>query len=347
MLDYQHWPESSGILDYLKKMESSFRDIGSTPFEVLEQAGSLTLRKYQSVVQGPVPARNPILILPSLINRSFVLDLLPEKSVIGHFLRQGHDVYLVDWGVPLSHERHLSFESLLTVYFDFFLKRIELDAPGCSLHLVGHCLGGTLGLIVANLWPERFLSLTLITAPVRFRENDKLSLWCRSPDFDLEAFVEAYGNIPWVLLQSTFIALKPTQIVSKFRHLLARSRDQKFLRNFWAMEAWSNDNIDFRGECFKTLLEGFYKANSLEESLFEIEGRKIDLRTHELPTFVLVAKSDHIVPAGSHLIPEMVPRVQNFTSMSADGGHIGALLGGSAQKVVWPELNKWMRNCET
>jgi len=345
MWDFQHWPETSGVLDFLKTARDSWGEIGSTPYEVLEQAGSVTLRKYKTPAKGDERAQ-PILILPSLINRSFILDLLPEKSLIRRFLDQGHDVYLVDWGIPLSHERYLSFEKLLTLHLDLFLKRIHLDCGGRKLHLVGHCLGGTLGLVVANLQPRNFLSLTLVTTPVRFQENDKLSLWCRNPHFNIDAFIEAYGNVPWALLQAAFLALKPTQMLAKRRQLKAKGKDQNFLRNFWAMEIWSHDNVNFRGECFKILLQDLYRMDSLVKGTLEIDGRYIDLRRHKLPTFVLIAKSDHIVSEGSHLSPEMVPLTKDFVTVTAEGGHVGALLGGRSQKLVWPELTEWMASCE-
>lgn len=343
MMDFQHWPEATGFLDYLKKTQTSMADIASTPFEVLEQAGSMQLRKYKAQDSKA----HPILILPSVINRSFVLDLLPEKSLIRNFLAHGHDVYLIDWGVPQSHEQDLTFESLLTLYIDFFLKRIEFDSQGRKTHVLGHCLGGTIGLILANLQPDRFLSLSLITAPVSFLGNDKLSAWARHADFDLSAFTEAYGNVPWFMLQSAFIALKPTQVFSKCRQFLQKSNEARYLRNFWALEAWSNDNVNLRGGCFNVLIRDLYCKNALQEGTLTFNGKKVSLHQYSLPTFVLLAPQDHIVPLSSHLTGEMVPQVRNLEVVRAEGGHVGALLSGQSQKVVWPKLTEWIKNCES
>lgn len=342
-MDFQHWPETSGFLDYLKKTEPTFKDVGSTPFEVLDRAGSLALRKYSAI---GTKKGSPVLLLPSIINRSFVLDLLPEKSFVRNFLLHGRDVYMIDWGVPQRHEQHLSLETLMTLYLDYLLKRVEQDCDGQKLHLMGHCLGGTLALMISNIMPERFLSLTMITAPVSFQNNDKLSLWARSPDFDLTAFIEAYGNVPWFLMQSAFLALKPTQITSKLRQYSLKIKDSKFLRNFWAMEAWSNDNVNVRGDCFKVLLSELYRKNLLAQNLMKIGDKFIDLRQQVTPTFVLIAGADHIVPETSHLSTKMIPLVKNFVSATADGGHVGALIGGRSQKLVWPRLTEWIKTCE-
>lgn len=342
MLDFQHWPASSDFLDQLKKIYPSAEEVASTPFRVLEQAGALTLRKYSA----ENPQKLPILLLPSVINRSFVLDLLPEKSLIKSYLQNGHDVYLIDWGVPQSYEQYLSFENLLSVYVDFLLAKVFQESGGKKLHIVGHCLGGTIGLLLANLKPDSFVSLSLLTAPVDFADDDKLSRWARHPEFDLEAFIEAYGNVPWFLLQSSFIALKPTQLLSKTRQYLTKARDNKFLRNFWAMEAWSNDNVNLRAKCFYSLLKDLYRANALSEGKVFLQGKRIDLSQLTLPIFTLIADHDHIVAKKSHLRSEMVPLVKNFEAVVVDGGHVGALIGGRSQKVLWPKMIEWMDGCE-
>ena len=343
-MDLLSLTRSTGLLDYFQRTKEGFEEIGATPFRVLERAGSLSLREYLSPVEKK---RKPILILPSFINRSFVLDLLPEKSFVKYFLDQGHDVYMIDWGVPEVHEQWMTLEELLAGYLDLFLKKIELQRPGESLHLVGHCLGGTLSLILASQYSEKFLSLTLITTPVQFTDDDKLSLWARSPRFDVESFVEAHGNVPWVLLQSTFLALRPTQGFSKIRSLFKKRKDKDFLRNFIAMETWSNDNVDLRGLCFKSLLLDFYRDNKLAEGKLKIHGKSVDLSQLQIPTFVLIAKNDHIVSAGSHLQPKHMSALSQIKIVEAEGGHIGALLGGASRKSIWPQMRDWMASLET
>lgn len=349
MLDFHHWPEGTGFLDYLKRTRPGMEDVQSTPYDLLEKAGTMTLRKYHAsptytATTGKRPL--PVVIIPSVINRSFVLDLLPEKSFIRHFMSQGHDVYLIDWGEPSKSEQNLSFDTLLNLYLDFFLKRVQADRPNEKMHLVGHCMGGTICFMLANLMPERFQSLALLTSPVKFQEKDRLSTWASNEKFDVPAFAEAYGNVPWPILQFTFIGLKPTQLTAKVRGFLAKSKDQRFLRNFWAMESWSNDNIDLRAGCFKVLMDDLYRKNALLNDRLVYNGKRIQVANHALPTFVLIAKNDHIVAAGCHLTPDMVPHVKNFQTVVCDGGHIGALLGGAAQRAVWPKYTEWIKNCE-
>lgn len=349
MLDFHHWPASTGLLSYLKMKSLEFSDVGSTPFEVLEEAGSLQLRKYKNPVLNHMSnkaRKSPVVLIPSFINRSFILDLLPEKSFVCHFLNEGHDVYLIDWGVPEDHEKHTTFETLMTVYLDFLVRKIHADCKGEKVHLVGHCIGGTLSLVLANLMSDYFLSLTLLTAPVKFEDQDKLSLWASEPQFDASAFIEAYGNIPWAIMQGTFLSLKPTQLWTRAQQFLEKSKDKKFLRNTLAMEAWINDNVNLRAYLFKFIIDDLYKKNSIASGTFTIGEHPLNLKEFNLPIFLLVSQEDHIVPASSHLRAEMVPNVTDFEIKISEGGHIGALVGSRAQKTVWPALTQWMAKCE-
>ena len=349
MIDFQHWPEATGLLPFLKKQSSRFEEVGCTPFEVLEEAGSLQLRKYQAPPNSKINGeakKNPVLIIPSFINRSFILDLLPEKSFVRHFLNEGHDVYLIDWGIPKSHEQNLSLEALLCTYLEFLYRKAQLDCGGQKVHLVGHCIGGTIALISAILSANYFLSLTLLTAPVDFVDDDKLSRWVREPNFDNEAFVNAYGNIPWPLMQLTFLSLKPTQLWSRGLQFAKKYNDKSFMRNFTAMESWINDNVNLRSHLFLTIMIDLYQKNSIASGEMNIAGKLVDLSKTKIPVFVLISEEDHIVPASSHLKHEIVPKVQNFKVVSAPGGHVGALIGGRSQKTIWPSLTNWMGICE-
>jgi polyhydroxyalkanoate synthase len=344
MIDFQHWPESTGLLSFLKSNFSDFREIGSSPFEVLEEAGSIQLRKY--LASESIHENKPVLIIPSFINRSFILDLLPEKSFIRHFLDRGHDVYLIDWGVPKGHEKHLTLEALLTVHLNFLIQKIHQDCGGAKVHLIGHCIGGTLSFILSALMHEYFLSLTLLTAPVQFKEKDKLSLWASEPQFDAPAFVEAYGNIPWAITQATFLSLKPLQLWARTQHLLKKVKDKKNFKNTLAMEIWINDNVNLRGQLFKFIIEDLNKNDSIALEKFAIGNRTVDLKKFRLPIFVLASEEDHIVPIANHLRAELVPSAADFQFKSAEGGHVGALISSRSQKTLWPAMTEWMAKIE-
>ncbi len=66
-----------------------------------------------SLTNVEIQVQTPVVIVPSLINRHFILDLLPGKSLIEFMLQNGLKVYVLDWGVPRDEDRFLTFESLI------------------------------------------------------------------------------------------------------------------------------------------------------------------------------------------------------------------------------------------
>jgi polyhydroxyalkanoate synthase subunit PhaC len=327
--------------DFLKNLE-----IGPTPHREVFRRGNLRLIAYET---GAVTDTSlaPVLFLPSLINRHYILDLLPGRSLVAHFLAEGFPVYMVEWLAPTAEDRYLEFDDLFVRRISKAIERTLRDAGSAKLHLVGHCLGGTLALMEALLRPERLKSLALLTSPVDFTEAGKLGKWAQSPEFDLEALTDAYGNVPWPLLQGSFQCLRPSLPFSKWARLMDKWRDPEFCRSFLAMEMWSNDNIAFPGQCYKVLIRDLYQKNALARGEFRLEGKKLSLSDLELPVLDVVALDDHIVPPATRLPMSVGVRAGKEPSVNRidlTGGHVGAVLGRRAQQTLWPEMSTWLKS---
>ena len=70
---------------------------GATPKEVVWQRDKAELWRYRN---GTVRYGPPVLIVHSLVSRSYILDLRPGSSLIEYLTGRGIDVFLLDWGVP-------------------------------------------------------------------------------------------------------------------------------------------------------------------------------------------------------------------------------------------------------
>ena len=77
--------------------------VGTTPHDVVYEEEALKLLHYRQ--DNGVAFREPILICYALVNRPYILDLQPERSVVRQLLKGGFDVYLIDWGVPTAADR--------------------------------------------------------------------------------------------------------------------------------------------------------------------------------------------------------------------------------------------------
>lgn len=328
--------------------------LGSTPRKMIFSEGGLQVYAYEP--EPEIRRSTPVLIVPSLINRSYVLDLLPGKSVIEYMVKQGYPVYVLEWGVPEDEDRYMTFERFITGRLrratSAVLKRERCE----KVHLFGHCLGGSFGTVFAIRFPEMIASLTLLTAPVNFQVGGQLSVWSTFPGFDVDAYIDAYGNVPWSMMQMSFHMLKPAASATKYFKALRKvltdgveSFDENFAQTFWAMEVWGADNVSYPGEFYKTLIKQFYRENALVNGSIEIDGASIRLEDMSFPVLNIAGREDHIVPPESTLTSDLLPKNSDvtLTTWVVDGGHIGCLLGRKAQGKLWPQMVNWLERQET
>ena len=316
--------------------------VGTSAYNVVFRKGKLRLLHYRR--NTPAVYSDPVLFCYALINRPYILDLQPDKSVIRRYLEKGFDVYMIDWGVPSDADRGLTLEdyvcgSLLEVV------RFILRENGCeSLHLLGYCMGGTMSALFTALHPEQVKTLTLLAAPIDFGGRESLlSCWTEQKYFDVDALIDTYGNCPAWFLQSCFLYMKPIQnLVEKYIAFYEQIDDPQMISNYFAMERWVNDNVPVAGETFRGFVKNLYQANELVLGEFRIDGRWADLGQITCPLLLLTAKNDHLVPPPSTegILPHVKSR--DVKSMTIDAGHVGLVVGSKVQKTVWPEATRWL-----
>jgi polyhydroxyalkanoate synthase len=110
--------------------------VGTTPHDVVYEEDALKLLRYRN--ETGIAFREPILICYALVNRPYILDLQPTRSVVRQLLQRGFDVYLIDWGVPTAADRTMRLHDyicgLMTNVAEFVRK--ASDVP--SLNLLGY-----------------------------------------------------------------------------------------------------------------------------------------------------------------------------------------------------------------
>ena len=121
--------------------------LGATPKDVVWKRDKAELWRYRG---GPVRFAQPLLVVTSLVSRSYILDLLPGSSTVEYLRRQGFDVFMVDWGIP----DHLDADNSLETYIDEYLPRVVdaviRESGAEELTMVGYCLGGVLATLYVN-----------------------------------------------------------------------------------------------------------------------------------------------------------------------------------------------------
>jgi polyhydroxyalkanoate synthase len=321
--------------------------VGQTPHDEVWRENKWRLLRFRPVLPAGQRRRTPILLVPSLINRWYVLDLQPGRSFAEWMVGQGHDVYIIDWGTPGAEDRYLTFDDICDRYLARALRQVARRGPDGVAHVLGYCLGGTLAAIHTAARPERVASLVALAAPVDFHDDGLLSRWTRTPTFDVGAIVDAFGNVPWPLMQASFHMLKPTANLAKAVALLDRAWDDEFLDGFLATERWGNDNVSFPGECYRRYVEELYRGNALVRGTFTLSGTPARLDAIDCPVLAVTFEHDHIVPTASAAALLTHVSSPDHAQLHLAGGHVGAVVSRKAATGLWPQLSRWWSERDT
>ncbi|HEY6877068.1 MAG TPA: alpha/beta fold hydrolase, partial [Polyangiales bacterium] len=264
---------------------------------VFEHSGRRILRFKRS---SPALYQEPVLFCFALVNRPYVLDLLPGKSVVERYLECGFDVYLLDWGVPRLADRTHTLDHYVEVLLRQAIDHV-LSAHRCArLHLLGYCMGGTMCTIFTALHPSLIKTLTLLASPIDFAGDSLLNVWTQPRYFDVEALLDAHGNCPGLMLQGSFLLMKPVQnLLEKYLSLYENLRDREYVGTFRAIERWTNDNIPVAGAVFRDFIEKLYRDNQLVRGTLHVGAGPVSLHRITCPLLLLTADADHLVPSES------------------------------------------------
>lgn len=317
-------------------------EIAPTPSEVIWRMQRVKLRHYLPVARRTHPT--PVLIVYSLINKYYILDLMPGKSYIEYLVGQGFEVYLIDWGEPKAADRRITLEDHIDGYIADAVAQTLEHAGAKQLAMIGYCMGGTMALIYAALHPQRLKSLVLLATPVDFHNDSLLSVWARREYFDVDKFVDTYGNANAEVLKATFSLLKPTRNITKYTDLMERMHDEEFVKTFLAFDYWVNDQVSVPGETFRKFIRDTYQDNLLVQNRMRLGERTINLKKVRCPVLNVVAEYDDIVPPASASVALELIGSRKKEELRFKGGHHGITIGSTAQKLVWPKSAEWLRN---
>ena len=313
-------------------------EVAHTDSEVVYEENKLELHRYapDSVEHG-----TPILIVYALVNRPYILDLQPDRSVIRRLLEAGYEVYLVKWGEPSRLDTALGLSDYVCRYLDNCVDAVCEQSGVEDVHLLGYCMGGTMAIMYAALFGERVRTLGLMATPIVFEDTGGiLERWASHYDPDLA--VETYGNLPAELLALEFSLMEPVEnYVTKYIRLYENIEDEAFVENFARMEQWIWDGADVAGEAFRAFVSEVYKENQLVANEVTLDGDRVDLGAIDAPVLQIVGQYDHIVPAASSTPFNDLVGSEDERLIEFPAGHIGISVSSKAHDRLWPEVCDW------
>jgi polyhydroxyalkanoate synthase len=315
--------------------------VGQTAKRVVWARHQMQLFRYdaRTAVQHPVP----LLLVHSLVSRSYILDLIPGNSFVEFLLDQGFDIYLTDWGVPTAADASLALEDYVLDFLPAMVEAVRTASGAEQVSLLGYCMGGLLTLLYAATHPgSPVRNLLSLATPVDFDQLGLQGIWARQLDAD--RLVAHYGNIPAAVVQRSFQLLKPASEFSLARALglWQHVDDARYVAQYRAFDRWSNDHIDFPGAVFRQTLRDLVQSNKLVRGGMELDGLPVDLSTIGQSFLAIAAEADHIVPLAATRPQMELVGSADTAFLSLPGGHVGLAAGRHAKAGLWPRVADWL-----
>lgn len=333
-LDRELIARAAAFLDGIERYRRHPYRRGLADPPLLWREGTTLLLDY-----GP-PDGAPLLVVPSLINRAYILDLAPGQSLLRYLSSQGLRPMLVDWDAPAAAERRFGLD-------DYIVKRLEpaLDAAreeaGTAPIVMGYCMGGLLALALAARRPGDVKALALLATPWRFHaeraEHARLLGALAEP---IARSFAALGEVPVDVLQALFFAQDALTALRKFTRFAELAEGSAAARGFVALEDWLNDGVPLAVKVARECLGGWYGEDLPGQGRWRVAGRRVLPAAVQMPSLVVVPGNDRIVPPKTaEALADALPQAERMTPPL---GHIGMITAREAPSAVWAPLAAWL-----
>ena len=278
-------------------------DVAITPGSVVYRNDLIELIQYQP--QTTRVAAQPLFIVPSWINKYYILDLSPANSMVRWLVGQGHTVFILSWRNPDESDALLGMDDYLQLGVFDALAAIRRLLPGEAVHTAGYCLGGTLLSIAAaalarpgavpgaELLPV-LASVSLLASETDFSEPGEMGVLIDESQVSLlEDMMAERGFLSGKQMGGSFQWLHARELVWSAR-----------VRELWLGErlrpndlmAWNEDRTRMPAAMHSEYLRRCYLRNELAQSRYPVAGRSVSLADISLPLFVVGTEKDHVSP---------------------------------------------------
>jgi polyhydroxyalkanoate synthase len=312
---------------------------GATPATVVYQENKLRLLRLTDTSGRPFSGP-PVLFVPAPVSRYFVVDLLAGRSFAGHVANAGFDVYIIDFGTPGEEDRFSDLEYFVDGLVRRSVRKVSAISGRSAINIVGYCLGGTLSLLYAALYPSTVERLVLLTTMIDGDVKGGIAWVAHQMGLAGESYDDP-RLVPAVEIKSWFEMLAPgsNSLMGRVNDLWERLDDPvERLRDVRTMATWVDDVVPAPGRLLAELYQQFGPGrNRLMAKTATVGSRRVDTSAITMPVLSVSAAKDLIAPAeGVDAVKTLIPHAE---VMRLPGGHVGIVAGRSA-------LALWQRTVE-
>ena len=309
------------------------RNLAATPGAVVFENPLMQLIQYRPTTETTY--ERPLLMVPPCINKFYVLDLQPETSLVRYAVEQGHTVFIVSW-------RNVGADMGKTTWDDYveqgLIAAIETARKICGvkkINALGFCVGGTLlACAIAVLRARRknpVASLSLLATMLDYVDTGELSV------FIDEAYVQNRerefangGVLPGRELAITFASLRANDLIWNYvvNNYLKGKTPPPF-----DLLYWNSDSTNLPGAMYAWYVRNTYLENNLRvPGRLKVCGKPLDLTRLDLPSYLMAAREDHIVPWKTAYASTQILRGKQTFALSASGHIAGVINPASRDK---------------
>lgn len=308
------------------------------PPDIAASFGTACLLDYGCDGDSVAP---PVLLIPSLINRGYILDLMEGTSLARHLAASGVRTFLLEWNAPDAEEAAFGLADL---YKRRLLPSLEaVNGLAGAPAVVGYCMGGLLALQLAQFAGDRVAGLGLLATPWDFHaERAAQARALAGLTRTWFPALDALGHFPIDALQALFAANDPMVVFRKYSAFAGLAPESPEARRFVALEDWLNDGIPLPLPVARQTIEGWYGRNEPASGTWRVAGEAVTPRGVSAPTLAIIPDQDRIVPLASAIA--LTREIPDAEIRIARAGHIGMMAGRRAERETWRPLLEWLRS---
>jgi polyhydroxyalkanoate synthase len=317
------------------------KNIATTPCDVVYQSPLLTLKRY--IPKGKKVHRTPLLMVYSIINGYYILDLTEELSMIRYFVEKGYDVFVTDWNPITEETKSATLEDHIVEVAAAREFISELTGEG-RIGGLGYCIGGTYLDIEAALHNKYKYIINLTTLLDSKIGESGAGLMGAFSDFsiyDIDAFIETHNGVfPGEVLKSFFDWVKPEKAANMFMDLYFYGKEYKYGND--AIFFWNTHSTrDLPGPAHREFLWEIYYENNLAKNKMRILNKTLNLKDITVPFCNVAALFDHIVEFSTALSTAYLigTPAKDQVTIKVNGGHVR----GIVNPTLYPLLEKFTR----
>lgn len=280
-----------------------------------------------------------LLIIPSLINRYYILDLNDDLSLVKYLNNKDYNVLLLDWGQPTEKQKDINAAGYLLQYLLPLIEYISAKYHE-KIHLVGYCVGGLLAMACAIIAKDNVKSLTLLATPWDFsKEHYTNNIWIYLQNFVTENWCNNSPLISGEYLSWLFFLTDPESFSKKYSKFAMLEKDSKEYCNFLAVEHWVNDTVTLTSGFARDCLINWSYKNQTFKQEWQVNGEIIIPEKVDCPTLIIAPEQDKIVPLNNAIA---IAKMKNVKVLTPQTGHIGMITGRDRAKNLWQPLTDWI-----